>query len=707
MNTATLVARPDYFHDQDALRDLLDRWAEQGWLRALDAAFAGMLAREIPDASPLLILAAALTSHQLGRGHACLDLAEALRDPASALSLPPEGSAYAAQDELPPLLAAILHELKLGQWKSALTHPSLVSDGAGNTPLVCIGTRVYLRRYWQYEQDVRAGIADRLLDSTERQQALPVDAMRQALDLLFPAQPTATAADWQKLACALAARSGFSIITGGPGTGKTTTVVKLLALLQTLALTRPDNAQPLRIRLAAPTGKAAARLNESIAGAVARLPLAGLPNAEAVRASIPVEVATLHRLLGSRPDTRHFRHHAGNLLALDVLVVDEASMVDLEMMASVLAALPATARLILLGDKDQLASVEAGSVLGELCRRAQEGHYTPATRDWLQAVTGQEIEAMLMDAAGTAFDQAIAMLRFSHRFSADSGIGHLAAAVNAGSPDTVQKILAQGYIDLATLPLAQDDSALATLVVDGGEAEFTGRVGRVDDRGRPISPPRGYRHYLELLRDSRPTRDTEPADFEAWAQTVLTAHSNFQLLCAVRRGPWGVEGLNQRIAGILLAARLIPASEGWYCGRPVLVTRNDYSLGLMNGDIGIALEYPVPGQGRMLRVAFPSGDGANGIKWVLPSRLQAVETVFALTVHKSQGSEFTHTALVLPDTLSPILTRELIYTGITRAKDWFTLANAGGTRILQQAVKRRVQRLSGLMENFSTGGGGQ
>lgn len=679
------------------MRTLLKRWAERGWLRPLDTAFADFLWREVPDAPPLLILAAALASHQLGRGHACLDLAATLADPAFALSLPPEG---AATQEPMPRPGEVLDGLTLAHWLAALEHPLLVACGPGDTPLVHTGSRLYLRRYWQYEQAVRAGIEQRLKTSTTLQAGLSLPALRQTLDTLFSPSPDAGhSLDWQKLACALAARSAFSVITGGPGTGKTTTVVKLLAILQALALdqVRPDGrpAPPLRIRLAAPTGKAAARLNESIAGKVADLPLAGLAQAEAVRAAIPVAVTTLHRLLGSRPDTRHFRHHAGNPLALDVLVIDEASMVDLEMMAAVLAALPVSARLILLGDKDQLASVEAGAVLGELCQRARDGHYTPNACDWLEAATGERVDSGLVDETGTALDQAVAMLRRSHRFSADSGIGRLAEVVNAGEGYAVADILKGGYADLALLPLAADDDTLfKSLVIDGGVA------------GKPVpaaegeSAPerRGYRHYLETLRLGQPARDATQTDFDAWARAVLQAHGQFQVLCALRRGPWGVEGLNQRIAGSLCEEGLIPASEGWYLGRPVLVSRNDYGLGLMNGDIGITLALPGgTDQPETLRVAFPSGDGTQGIKWVLPSRLQAVETVYALTVHKSQGSEFTHAALVLPETLAPVLTRELLYTGITRARAYLTLAVPGSQAIVVRMTERPVLRASGLL----------
>ncbi|WP_299311837.1 exodeoxyribonuclease V subunit alpha, partial [uncultured Halomonas sp.] len=478
-DAATLEA----LRDTAALFALLDRWVARGWLRALDRAFAAFLAREVPDAPAPLLLAAALASHQLGRGHVCLDLERTLAEPDLALSLPPEGDSL---EDPPPLPSALLGELALTDWQAALAHPQIVGHGPGSTPLVLDGTRLYLRRYWHHERSIQQHIATRLESSypgrspiyrangrstappgegapggrpalpgegadrrpAETSYAAETETLSAALAALFPASPQL---DWQKAACALAARSPFAVITGGPGTGKTTTVVKLLALLQTLAL--GEGRRPLRIRLAAPTGKAAARLNESIAGQVSGLDLNALapllmtsgeakgtdplwePNllgdgsVSRLRSAIPTEVTTLHRLLGSRPDTRHFRHNARHPLPLDVLVVDEASMVDVEMMAALLDALPPRARLVLLGDKDQLASVEAGSVLGDLCARAEGGHYRPETADWLAAATGQALPVEMIDPAGAALDQAIAMLRVSHRFDAASGIGRLAEAV--------------------------------------------------------------------------------------------------------------------------------------------------------------------------------------------------------------------------------------------------------------------------------------
>ncbi|MGM0825108.1 MAG: exodeoxyribonuclease V subunit alpha [Pseudomonadota bacterium] len=720
--------------DTGELLALCERWVARGWLRDLDRALVRFLATEAPDAPPLLLLGAALASHQLGRGHVCLDINATLNAPDFALSLPPEG------DDLtdpPPLPSDVLATLTLTEWQAALSHPTLISQGPGNTPLVRSDsehtTRLYLRRYWQYEQTLHQEIANRLTGEEGKgicrspiHWAMGDDShpgiLPNALNVLFK---NTTTLDWQKTACALAARNRFGVITGGPGTGKTTTVVRLLALLQTLKLAQSPT-QPLRIRLAAPTGKAAARLNESIAGQVSLLPIDALADlcddavTEQLKTSIPTEVTTLHRLLGARPDTRHFRHNAANPLALDVLVIDEASMVDIEMMTAVLSALPAQARLALLGDKDQLASVEAGAVLGDLCRRAEAAHYTPETAQWLENATGQPLPEHYLDHNGQPLDQAITMLRVSHRFNAESGIGQLAQAINQPSHtqserekhQAVHGVLRHGNPDLHHLVLGsnaesrEEDTALDKLVIHGSPDAFPNAgEGRTDHEGTPIAPPTGYRHYLSTLKAQRPQGlafEEDKKAYNDWAGAVLSAYSHFQLLCALRKGPWGVEGLNLRIAKTLRSEKLLFGSDhmlekGWYEGRPVLVTQNDYGLKLMNGDIGITLAVPdprTPGKS-LLRVAFPTSDPVKPINWVLPSRLHAVETVFAMTVHKSQGSEFLHTALLLPPTPNPILTRELVYTGITRAREWLTLVEAK-RGILNDAVTREVMRVSGV-----------
>jgi exodeoxyribonuclease V alpha subunit len=659
---------------------LLTRWVERGWLRALDKAFVGFLHELAPNDDPLVLLAAALTSHQMGHGHVCLDLFETLKEPDFALSLPPEGDLQGGAMLLP---SQLLEGLDGAHWCKVLAASSLVAlaaderDSVHQRPLVLAGKRLYLRRYWTYERRIDNALRERLAVH----ESAPGDLLQRLTGLFGPARPDEIV-DWQKLACALATRSAFSIVTGGPGTGKTTTVVRLLALLQAPAV---EAGKPLRIRLAAPTGKAAARLTESISAQVRTLKVT-----EAIREKIPSDVTTVHRLLGSRPGTRHFRHHAGNHLPLDVLVVDEASMIDLEMMANLLDALPAHARLVLLGDKDQLASVEAGAVLGDLCRDAEAGWYSPHTRQWLQTVSGESLadSGLQEDTQGThPLAQQVVMLRHSRRFGEGSGIGQLARWVNQQQPAQARKLLAaRSHDDVFSLSLRNEqDRALERLLLEGhGEG------------------PQGYRYYLNLLRNQRPALDCplEDARWTDWARQVLQAFDAFQLLCAVRKGPWGVEGLNQRVTDALLKARLIDSDQQWYEGRPVLMTRNDYGLGLMNGDIGIALKLPEregPEAGKpVLRVAFPRNDGQGGVRFVLPSRLNDVETVYAMTVHKSQGSEFAHTALILPDALNPVLTKELIYTGITRAKDWFTLIEPRAG-VFEEAVRRRVKRLSGLM----------
>ncbi len=658
---------------------LLERWVERGWLRALDKAFVAFLHERDPQGDPLVLLAAALTSHQLGHGHVCLDLFETLKEPDFALSLPPEGDVQTGAMLLP---SQLLEALDGEAWCKALQASPLVehagrsSTDAASRPLVLSERRLYLRRYWAYERRIDGALRQRLAMA----EATPAD-LPTRLDGLFGRPAQDAPIDWQKLACALATRGAFSIVTGGPGTGKTTTVVRLLALLQAPAV---EAGTPLRIRLAAPTGKAAARLTESIS-----LQVKSLEVDDKVRQKIPSDVTTVHRLLGSRPGTRHFRHHAGNRLPLDVLVVDEASMIDLEMMANLLDALPAHARLVLLGDKDQLASVEAGAVLGDLCRDAEAGWYTPQTRNWLEQVSGENLSAsgLQQDLDSThPLAQQVVMLRHSRRFGEGSGIGQLSRLVNQQLPREARALLAAGsHADLFALPLkGEQDRAFERLALEGRGTEA-----------------KGYRHYLEVLRDQRPDTESGLEDpcWAVWAGNVLQAFEAFQVLCAVRKGPWGVEGLNERITGALFARKLIDGDRHWYEGRPVLMTRNDYGLGLMNGDIGIALTLPEgDGQARrhVLRVAFARNDGQGGIRFVLPSRLNDVETVYAMTVHKSQGSEFSHTALVLPEALNPVLTKELIYTGITRAKHWFSLIEPRAG-VFEEAVQRKVKRLSGLM----------
>lgn len=643
-----------------SVMELLDQWVNAGWLRSLDRAFARFVCDEAvtqaQPVEPLLVWLAACLSHQCGRGHTCLTLATLQTEPDHTLALPPERKAQSVV-ALPALPSSVLQGITADQLHSVLAaSPWLVGGGEGNTPLVWVNERLYLRRYWQYEQDIHAALTVRL--------AQPMNVEETNLQRLLSTLFTSTnlSPDWQKIACALAARSAFAVITGGPGTGKTTTVVKLLAVLQGMALAQ--HGTPLVVSMAAPTGKAAARLNESISLQIDQLRQTLEAIDPRIADVIKSDVRTLHKLLGTIPGSRHFRHNTTQPLPADVIVIDEASMVDVEMMANVLAALKPHARLILLGDKDQLASVEPGAVLGQLCEHAEAGRYTPDTVAWVKRVAQEAIPPACVSSAGTALDQAITMLRHSHRFGSDSGIGTLSRAVNAGDIAAVLQCLAANRQDIHHIRMANThDTALDRLLQEG------------------------YGPYLQRVQAG-----PESGDRNAWALEILRLQSAFQVLCAVRQGDWGVQGLNQRAESVLRSKHLLPAAGEWYAGRPVLVTRNDYGLGLMNGDMGITL---LDAENK-LRVVFADVDAPGGVRWVLPARLPDVETVFAMTVHKSQGSEFGHAVVVLPDQVNPACARELLYTGITRAAKQFTLVDSSDA-VLQACVERRVLRSGGVV----------
>ncbi|WP_457808284.1 exodeoxyribonuclease V subunit alpha [Kushneria sp. EE4] len=640
----------------------LERWVEVGWLRALDAHLARFVSAREPEGDPLVTLSAALVSHQLGRGHICLDLDHALRDPDAVLSLPPfdaQPTGETGSIVTPGALLAALGVRHVASWRERLLASVVMGQGEKDTaspPLVLEGQRLYLRRFWQHECSVVARLK-RLMAGA----GVVSDDMMARLDALFGDSSAASVPDWQKVACAMALRHRLTVISGGPGTGKTTTVTRLLALLQESALNEQGRA--LIVHLAAPTGKAAARLSQSLGGAVAAL---AVP--EAVRAALPREATTLHRLLGVRRDSRHFRHDADHPLALDVLVVDEASMVDLELMASLLAALPDHARLILLGDRDQLASVEAGAVLGDLCEGAERGRRSDAVQALTQRAAGQPLPAS--NAAWSMLADHVVVLQKSYRFHEHSGIGALARGVNRGRVDEIRRCWQAGFEDIDFQQVKEAGGVLIRRAATG---------------------------YREALRSM--ARGAGPEE-------VLALFSRFQVLCALRRGPWGVEGLNEAIVEALFREKLVGGTRGWYAGRLVMVTRNDAQLGLYNGDIGIAMLMPGDkahhdgGSGR-LRVFFPHPSG-EGVRAVLPGRLGGVETAFAMTVHKSQGSEFERVLLVLPDRPNPIMTRELVYTGITRAKSHCLVMTAFAGAI-ESAALRQTWRASGVGQRLESG----
>ncbi len=685
-----------------ALLRTLKGWSAQGWLRRLDSAFAAFMLELCPDASPPVVMASALVAHMEGRGHSCLLLDSLFRDPEALLGWGPEAAVEFHT-------VSTVFAFRLEEWLGALQGSSLVwvdgrpsefspssrssasSPGDTNQPLVLRGEKLYLRRYWRYERQVAARVLQRASASI----AVDEKKARAWLDRLFPsqAQPTRQASpvpstqsiDWQKVACAMALRGGLSVITGGPGTGKTYTAARLLALL--LAL--DPHPERLRVAVAAPTGKAAARLKQSIGGALQELQAKvakDLPLESLVRAIGPAR--TLHSLLGARPDTRKFRYDAANPLDVDVLIVDEASMIHLEMMAALLEALPAHGRLILLGDKDQLASVEAGAVLGELCRDSESGRYRPETAAFIESVSGQAFPVEFI-ADGPPLAQQTVMLRTSRRFG--DRIGQLALAANAGDVERATALLEAGGSGTGG---ANGDELLW---LDAKSADVAVKLAV---QGRPGAPGGygGKGGYLALLPE-RPTVKGDLLDapaFEEWVVRVLQAFERFRLLCAVHEGEWGTQPLNAAIERALAAKGLINRRGEWYEGRPIMVTRNDAGVGVFNGDIGIVLkpmstaDVPNP----PARVYFLDGSSTRSVG---VSRLAHVETAFALTVHKSQGSEFEHTALVLPQAPSRVLTRELVYTGITRARKALTLVT-GRRQAFAEALEQRTRRSSGLLE---------
>ncbi|MGC9162236.1 MAG: exodeoxyribonuclease V subunit alpha [Thiomonas sp.] len=632
------------------LLDLLHAWADAGVLRRLDAALARFIAELCPQATPQVLLAVAVLSHLEAQGHTCVLLDE----------LPQHIAALRQQAAQAGMPASSLLDAVPQSWDAALRACTAVHEEGGadaGAPLVLGAARLYLRRYWRDELRVAAQVRQRLRPE------VVVDSARAAAVLarLFPAS-AGPEVDWQKLACAAALRARLTVLTGGPGTGKTYTAARMLALL----LATAEQPAALRVALAAPTGKAAARLKQSIDQALQTLP--AIDGVDDLARHIG-PARTLHSLLGARPDTRRFAHDAAHPLQVDVLLIDEASMIHLEMMAAVLAALPPSSRLILLGDKDQLASVEAGAVLGDLCADAQNGHYRPDTAQALLALSGQRIPPELIDPAGSALAQQVVMLRRSHRFG--GSIGRLASAVHAGDAQTALALLGDppdaAVYQLPPSPQLHDQ--LVDLAVAGRDQAA------------------GFAQYAGVLQ-RQPSGRT---GWEHWAQEVLAAFEQCRVLCAVRDGPWGVDALNAAIAERLDALGLLRCRGTWYAGRPVMVTRNDHELGVLNGDVGLVL--PTPDGG--LRVVFGSGPG---LRTVSISRLPEVQTAFAMTVHQAQGSEFAHAVLVLPER-SAAVRRELIYTGLTRARSAFTLACAD-IQTLREGIAHTTRRTSGLLERI-------
>jgi len=600
----------------------LQQLQQHGILSALDVQFARFLthlAENVSQTHPHVTLTAALTSYFTTQGHVCIDLTRLAEQP-----FPLETEAEDSSLLCPPLAA----------WLNTLQCSPLVTlaDKAVQypAPLVLHEQRVYLYRYWQYEQQLAANIQQRLAQTNS---TIDIALLNQGLTELFEAVVPDTAPDWQRIAAQTAVLRHFCIVSGGPGTGKTSTVVKILLLL---LMQNPH----LRIALAAPTGKAAARMQAAIVALKPRLKCSAQ-----LKTLIPEETYTIHRLLGTIPDSPYFRCHADNPLLYDVVVVDEASMVDLALMAKLAQAIPLASRWILLGDKDQLASVETGTVLGDLC---SVGHI-------------QSPPAMSATPSQTLAN-AIVLLRKSYRFQMDSGIGQLARQIQQGAVTTALELL-------QTAPSSPNSPDLAWLdMVETTDWQLLLAEQVLN----------GFKHFLAAQH---------PRD-------ALLAFEQFRILCALRRGPFGVMAINRLVEHILIENRLIEPGYQWYHRRPIMITRNDYNLSLFNGDIGVVFWNPQ--RSGELQAFFPTHTGE--LRSFGVNRLPEHETVYAMTIHKSQGSEFDRVLMILSDHISPILSRELVYTGITRARHHVSVWSHAP--VFATAVHRQIYRTSGLCEAF-------
>jgi exodeoxyribonuclease V alpha subunit len=605
----------------------IEKLRDIGTFSDLDVHFTKLINTLSHETDEALLMGAVLASHFTTEGSSCVDLKQ------YAERLFPS----IAQEGIETLSCP-----SLSHWLATLQNNHVVGQPGDYTPLILDKHRLYLYRYFYYEQQLAAKIG---LLSQMSSQSINHNILEESLSRLFPN----TLNHSQKIATRTAMLHHFCIISGGPGTGKTTTVVKILTGLL-------EQNPKLNIALAAPTGKAAVRLQEAV-----KQTLMYLNCAPAIKAAIPQETYTIHRLLGSRPTSPYFHQNADNLLPYDVIIVDEASMIDLALMAKLVQAIPKTARLILLGDKDQLASVETGTVLGDICEASiNQGPGTrdrgPETRE-INTVSNHYSQATVKN--NPFLQNRIVLLEKNYRFGEDSGIRALAQAVKQGQGEKALQILqSQNYPDVSWHSINPSNylpsDLLEQIVV----------------------------HFSACLENQSPVK-------------ILQQFDKFKVLSATRHGRYGIIQVNRQIETELSKKGLIQIGIRWYHGRPIMITRNDYRLSLFNGDVGIILGNMAGYQ--KLQAFFPSNEGQ--FRTLMPYRLPEHETVYAMTIHKSQGSEFDNVLMLLPDQISPLLTRELIYTGITRARQ--SVKIWGNEQIFLTACSEKIRRSSGLRDQLN------
>jgi exodeoxyribonuclease V alpha subunit len=622
-----LVADPFDPRRTETALGLLSAFHDAGALDAADVHVAQRLGRLGSESDESVLLAAALAVRAARLGSVCLDLASA------PIQIVPE-----AQEDIDPASLPDLPWPEPEQWLAALTASPLVDPGPSRTtgrPLQLASGLLYLDRYWQQEQLVARELTSRSSRSGFAPPPLDPPRLESALRRLFPSEPDPASTEQedskQREAAGAAAQRWLTVLAGGPGTGKTTTVARILALLA-------DQPGPApHIALAAPTGKAAARLTEAVRDAISELPKEDQARLDQLG---ELSATTLHRLLGFRPGSRsRFRHHAGNRLSHDVVVVDESSMISLTLMARLLDAVRPDARLVLVGDPEQLASVEAGAVLGDI-----------------------------VDAGADAapVDSGIVVLERSWRFKGQ--IAELARAIQAGDVDAVMAVLRTPALDVS---FVEADAVAA------GSATGAGPLAGLRD---------------DVVGAARKLSAAARIGDSAGALTHLGAH---RLLCAHRQGPYGADRWGTELERWIDTAMGVHRMGGeWYPGRPLLVTANDYEVRLFNGDTGVVVSDQEGG----VTAAF--GRPADP-QLVRPARLGAVQTMQAMTVHRSQGSQFERVSVLLPAEGSPLLTRQLLYTAVTRAERHVRVIATEAS--VRAAVATPIARASGLRSSLWSG----
>ena len=630
----------------DELFHLLEKLATSGILEAADIALPRWLHNRLHEEDAVVLFAAAHLSALTRQGHV------GARIPIESTEIP-----MFAAEELPDLMTA--ERDMLNEWCSQIPQALEYSDVAGDQediehPLIYDSGYLYFHRYHRYE----SSLARMLLEKSTQQ--MPAFDEQKAVDWihkLLPSDPDKYKINYQQLAMWMALKKRLLILTGGPGTGKTYTLIRLVAL-RFLLNQASDNSLP-SVALAAPTGKAAARINESIADS-----MTGLNESidDKLLRQLPTQAQTIHRLLGTRRNQPEFIHNPDNPLTHDIVVVDEASMVDIGLMTKLMEALKPECQLILIGDKDQLASVEAGSVLGDICspRNMQQNVLSVNTfsPDFRNEVSASSLMQKPGDESSNCSPiiDCMVQLERSRRFEGAPSIGKLASAVNSNKAKEALELL-RDESDISMFP----DKNMNDL-----EIELSSW------------------NYLNLSFDKKNMDKL----FQFWER--------FQILCAHRRGLKSTEIINRLIdSKIAHKSKQTQTNypDEWYPGRPIIITRNDYELDLYNGDIGITVKNP--GSSEALQVGFPSrGESEKTYRYISTAQLSSYRSAWALTVHKSQGSEFNKVLLMLPDQSSPILTRELIYTALTRSKKTFSVW--GKKSILGEAISRNIQRTGAL-----------